>query len=483
MQKIIVVSNPAEWDIRGSDIVVVHPKEYLTNPEYASKKNIRVFNLSKEYRYQSRGYYVSLIAEARGHKPLPDVKNLLDFKAPLIRVVSQDLDDLIQKKLKSIKSGEFILSVYFGQNLAERYARLSQELHRVFQAPLLRARFVYSKSSQKWVLNGIKTVSFSEIPLQHIDFVKEAAKKYFYKKRYRTAKEENLKYDLAVLVDPDDLSPPSNKKSIQKFIHSGEKYGFRVEIIEPSDFNRLDAFDALLIRMTTHVQNDSYKFARRAQSDGLALVDYPEMILKCSNKVYLKELLQTGNVPIIKTMIVHKENRHLVGDELKYPCVLKLPDSAFSFGVHKAENNDELNLILCKLFQVSDLVVAQEFVYTDFDWRIGVLDNEVLYASQYYMASGHWQIYNWQAKKQDGREGIVKTFSISDVPEEVIKIALKSCELVHGSGLYGVDIKVLNGRSFVVEVNDNPSIDHGYEDVVEGDEIYHKIIRALRKRI
>ena len=40
---------------------------------------------------------------------------------------------------------------------------------------------------------------------------------------------------------------------------------------------------------------------------------------------------------------------------------------------------------------------------------------------------------------------------------------MKACSVV-GKGLYGVDIKEVNGDYVVVEVNDNPSIYAGYED-------------------
>ena len=74
-----------------------------------------MFNLCRSYRYQSIGYYVSLLAEARGHKPLPNVTTIQDLKsASMIRFVSDDLDDMIQKSLAPIQSERFVLSSYFG---------------------------------------------------------------------------------------------------------------------------------------------------------------------------------------------------------------------------------------------------------------------------------------------------------------------------------------------------------------------------------
>jgi hypothetical protein len=30
-------------------------------------------------------------------------------------------------------------------------------------------------------------------------------------------------------------------------------------------------------------------------------------------------------------------------------------------------------------------------MYTDFDWRIGVLDRQPIFASKYFMSQGHWR--------------------------------------------------------------------------------------------
>jgi glutathione synthase/RimK-type ligase-like ATP-grasp enzyme len=52
-----------------------------------------------------------------------------------------------------------------------------------------------------------------------------------------------------------------------------------------------------------------------------------------------------------------------------------------------------------------------------------------------------------------------------------------------GNGLYGVDIKEKNGVGYVIEVNDNPSIDHGVEDGYLGDKLYKIIISEIMRRM
>ena len=106
-------------------IEVISSKTYLEHPQFGKTKDLRVFNLSNDYDYQTRGYYVSLLAEARGHKVMPSVKNILDIKGnTVVKVISDELEELIQKSFRTIKSKEFELSVYFGRNIAIKYNKL-----------------------------------------------------------------------------------------------------------------------------------------------------------------------------------------------------------------------------------------------------------------------------------------------------------------------------------------------------------------------
>jgi hypothetical protein len=71
MNPIIVVNNPKDWRFDIPGVEVVSARSYLTQPTHSERRGVKVFNLCKSYRYQSLGYYVSLLATARGHKPAP----------------------------------------------------------------------------------------------------------------------------------------------------------------------------------------------------------------------------------------------------------------------------------------------------------------------------------------------------------------------------------------------------------------------------
>ena len=480
MNKYIVVNQPEKWNFSIDNITVISSQDYLTNPKYALLKTARIFNLCKDYSYQSKGYYVSLLAEARGHLPIPTTKNIVDLKAlKLVRIVSDEFDDVIQQSLKNIKSQDFTLSIYFGQNVAHKYKNLSALFYKHFQVPFLRVNFNHTT---KWNIQSIKAISESEIPEEHMSSVHEFANQYFSKKRYDTAKVANYDFDLAILVNPNDPAPPSNPKALKKFIDIAEKMNIYAEIIEPKDLSRLSSFDALFLRQSTEVNNEAYTFARKAQQEGIAIIDYPDAILKCCNKVYMAEALNNANISTPKTVIVHANNRDSVIEKTGLPCVLKAPDSTFSFGVKKAKTKLEFDALVTEMLKESDLIIAQEFCPSDYDWRIGIIDNKPFFACKYYMAKGHWQIYNWKATKKNEQDGDADCLPIEDVPKNVIDIALKSAKLM-GLGLYGIDIKVVDDKLMVIEINDNPNIDFGVEDLHYGDLVYTEILSALKKRL
>jgi glutathione synthase/RimK-type ligase-like ATP-grasp enzyme len=229
------------------------------------------------------------------------------------------------------------------------------------------------------------------------------------------------------------------------------------------------------------VNHYTYRFARRAEADGLISIDDATSILRCTNKVYLAELLTKAKVPIPRTMIIHKDNRGQVIKELGLPCVLKKPDSSFSQGVVKVKDAEGLNRELDDMLETSELIIGQEFMPTEYDWRIGILDKQPLFACKYYMAKDHWQIYNWSGKKSD-TTGHVETMPIEEVPFFVMHTALKAANLI-GDGLYGVDLKELDEKAYVIEINDNPSIDNGWEDQILKKDLYLAIMKSIKKRL
>jgi glutathione synthase/RimK-type ligase-like ATP-grasp enzyme len=478
MSRLFIVNNPKRWPLRIPGVEVVAARTYLADLRYSEMRGAKIFNLCRSYRYQSVGYYVSLLAEARGHRPIPSVITLQDMRLQaIVRVASEDLEDLIQQSLAPLESNTFALSIYFGQNVAKRYNRLSKKLFTLFEAPMLRAEFTRAKNG--WHLQQIDPIALNEVPDSHRDFLITAAQDYF--RTGPARRQKQMRYDLAILHDPDEQEAPSDNRALRRFGRAAESLGMAAELITREDYNRIAEFDALFIRATTSVNHYTYRFSRRAAAEGLAVIDDPDAIVRCTNKVYLAEVLQRHGVPIPKTEIVHRENAEQLAAELAFPCVLKRPDSSFSRGVIRIDTRTDFLTTCEDMLDKSDLLIVQEFIPTTFDWRIGVLEGRPLYVCKYHMAWKHWQIIKEDSRGRL-RAGQVETFAVHDAPNAVVRAALKAARLM-GDGLYGVDVKQVGRRPYVMEVNDNPSIDAGYEDRLLGDRLYQIIMRALLRRI
>ncbi|MCA8943464.1 MAG: RimK family protein [Planctomycetes bacterium] len=479
MRTIVVTHAGEDWPLDGSGIESVEAHAYLAEPKWLEEKGLRVLNLCRSYRYQSEGYYVSLLAAARRHRPFPDLRTVLDMKSRyFVRSVDEELDDLIQSSLHDIHAEQFVLSIYFGKNLAQRHSKLAWQLFTHCPAPLLRAQF---RRGKRWKMTSIGPIALRDVPESHREFLGEAAESYFGRRREPVRSRRPARYDLAILYDPNEELAPSDAKAIERMRRAATAEGFDVELIQREDFGRLSEFDALFIRETTNVDHHTFHFAQRAESEGIVVIDDPESILRCTNKVYQAEAMQLRGIATPKTLVLDSSDPATIEDEIGFPCVLKSPDSSFSQGVVKCDDANEFERNAKQMLEHSELFLAQEFLPTDFDWRIGVFGGEPLYACRYLMAGGHWQIIK-QTRSGKFRYGKVEPVALEEVPPRVRKLAVKAAAII-GDGLYGVDIKVSGKRVVVTEVNDNPSLDAGCEDAILHDELYRRIARGLLERI
>src|SRR3546814_16033804 len=95
--------------------------------------------------------------------------------------------------------------------------------------------------------------------------------------------------------------------------------GVSVELIQPKDYPRVAEFDALFIRMTTALDNPTYRFARKAEDEGMPVLDDPTSILRCTNKVFLAETLAAKKIPAPKTLVLDARSLKRATDELSFP--------------------------------------------------------------------------------------------------------------------------------------------------------------------
>ena len=427
---------------------------------------------------------MSLLGEARGHRAIPSVRTINDLRKRAL--YGLDVEDLNQKLANFLPAGgrdttDFGILVYFGETSYPALKDLARQVFELFPAPLLRIEF---ERERMWRISAIKPVGLHTLDDPQEDAFAQSldafSKKLWRKPRAR----RQYRYDIAMLVDPNEAMPPSNKKALKSFVAAGKELGIEVDPIGKNDYTRLAEYDGLFIRETTALDHHTYRFAHKAEKEGMVVIDDPTSILRCTNKIYLHDLLRAKKLATPRTEILYKDDPKQLKDlpeRLGFPLVLKIPDGSFSRGVVKVETVEALEKSAAELFQSTALVIAQEFLYTEYDWRVGVLNHEPLYACQYFMSRGHWQIYNHGAKGT-AKSGGFKTLAVRDAPAEAIKLALKATQSI-GDGFYGVDLKQTRDRTVVIEVNDNPSVDAGVEDAYLGEDLYLRVMQDFLRRL
>jgi glutathione synthase/RimK-type ligase-like ATP-grasp enzyme len=480
MKVLFVVEREQQWPFVIPGSAVATARAYLTDTAYGSGIHPQVVNLCRADRYQGRGYYVSLLAEARGHRPLPDVKTIEDLQTDAqIQLLAAQLDELATASIQHAATDLFELDAYFGRNPAELHPQLAQQLFAVAKAPLIRARF--KRTDNSWQLDRIAAIGVSDIPPQHRPFLLAAATAFVAGDRPARAEGGGSETPrVAILRDADEVDRPSNDEAIRKLIEAAPAVGLQAEVIGPEAIERLSEFDGLFIRSTTNVGHFTYEFSRRAESLGLVVIDDPDSILKCTNKVYLNELMQRHKIPTPKTMMVHRGNLEQVVPTLGLPCILKQPDGGFGLGVVKIETEQQLTSQASRLLERSELLVAQEWLPTEFDWRVCVFDRRPLFVCKYFMAPGHWQVIKRDTAARV--EGDTLALCVGEAPEIVVSTAVRAANLI-GQGLYGVDLKQVGEQCYLIEINDNPNVDAGNEDQVLEGALYRELMGVFARRI
>ena len=453
----------------------------LTVSDYLKYKSLVkesrfVINLSNDYSYNSEGYYASLLAQARGHKIIPGVEILNKLEAGQGIRMDRNLQKICYQWIQKneITDDIWYLHIFFGTCKEKGLEKIARFIFDNYPCPLLKVGF---NSKQRNQIETVQFLSLNELSNEDQDYFADALD-YFNKKVWRAPRSpKSSRYSLAILYNPEEKFPPSDKKALNKFVEIGKKMNLHVELITEEDITRLMEFDALFVRTTTALNHFTFNFSQKAQQNDLVVIDDPLSIIKCTNKVYLNELLEKEKIAAPVSVLVFRSNLHTfesISSQVGSPFILKVPDGSFSVGMRKITCEADLKEAFEELFEKSAILLAQEFIPTEFDWRVGILNGEPLYACKYFMAKGHWQIYNHADNCKD-RWGTVETIPIYQVPHTILKTAVKATSLI-GKGLYGVDLKMVNNRAVVIEINDNPSIDHELEDAILGDELYYRIL-------
>jgi glutathione synthase/RimK-type ligase-like ATP-grasp enzyme len=478
MYKTLVVTDPSE--LPPEDLNVITFDQYLSDYPKLGESRTRVINLCDTEHYLSRGYYCSLLAESRQHRVLPSVNTINDLR------FKDDGEDerfhALLPKISKCPDVAVTLIFYFGWTAEEEWKRLGRVLFDRYPSPLLRVILSPGDRGTECKVERVSLGSLSEA--ERTTFYERL--RAFTEQVWRNPSRKNKsRWDMAILYYPKEPNPPSDPEAIKRFVKAAANVGIAADLVNSDQLRYISKYDALFIRETTQIDHPTYRLSRKGEMEGLVVIDDATSIMRCCNKIFLHDAFSYNGVSAPATLVISGTDSgelDRIEATFNYPVVLKMPESAFSIGVYKVNDREQLKEKLERLLKESALVLVQEYIYTEFDWRIGVLDGRAIYACKYFMARDHWQIYNHASNRRSGQSGGFETIPTFEAPKPVLKAALKASSII-GNGLYGVDIKQQGGRVYVIEVNDNPSIDQGVEDAYLGDELYMMIMQEFVKRL
>jgi glutathione synthase/RimK-type ligase-like ATP-grasp enzyme len=482
MNKTLIITDDSNFKFERAGISTISFTDYVSQYPQKNEGKIQIINFCETKDYLSKGYYCSLLGEARKHKMLPSVSTIND-----LRKLEKDDENFLFMKgsylnlMKSIQASKITsFNIYFGIADNEMCQKIAKWVFDNYPSPILHVQ-ITQNNEERFV--KISSRSFSELTESEKQNCIKCLQTFISKNWRLSKKEKRFRWDMAILVNPDEEQPPSDKKAIQLFIKAAEKLGIHAACITKKNLSSISQYDALFIREGTAIDHYTYKLARKAEQEGIVAIDDSNSILRCCNKVYLHDAYSYNQVNSLKTIFVYDDNPstiETIESTFAYPMVIKMPESSFSKGVHKANNKEELQNFLKTFLSSSALVLIQEYMYTPFDWRIGVLNGRPIFACKYYMAANHWQIYSY--KKNKVESGKFETLPTFEVPKSVLNAAIKASKIV-GNGLYGVDLKQKGKQVYLVEVNDNPNIDSGVEDLYLGNELYMLVMLEFLNRL
>ena len=256
---VILVDQPRDLPNAETPHKVITTSEYLARPRLFEGRP-KLVNLARSYAYQSKGYYASLLAEARGHRVVPTVETMLELREQkLYEHALPELEDELNRCARRADfqpDVELRLMVCFGIARDARFESFGRLLFDWFRCPALE---VIVDPGDWLTIERIRPRNITRLANGEAEFFRQSLHNHT-KREWRDPKARSIaKYDLAVLYDPNEKMPPSSPASIKHFARIAEKLSVDVEPVTKRQLAELAEFDGLFIRETTSIDNHTYR--------------------------------------------------------------------------------------------------------------------------------------------------------------------------------------------------------------------------------
>ena len=323
---VILVDQARDFPNADTPHKVITTDDYLARPKlFAGLGRAKIINLSRSYNYQSKGYYASLLAEARGHRVIPTVETMLDLRE--LKLYEQSLPELQEAltaaatKAHATEDTTFDLLFCFGFAQDQRFEAFGRLLFDWYRCPAIEVTITPGKY---WKIDRLRARPLAKLGPEETEFFRTSLHRHTQRDWRNPRGRPIARYSLAVLHDPQEELPPSSPETLRHFQRIAEKQSVEVELITRRQLAELAEFDALFIRATTSIDNFTYRFAQRARTEGMPVIDDPQAMIRCTNKVYLNELLEAHGVPTPPTVMLADDPDLIKAErQLGWPMVVK----------------------------------------------------------------------------------------------------------------------------------------------------------------
>lgn len=180
----------------------------------------------------------------------------------------------------------------------------------------------------------------------------------------------------------------------------------------------------------------------------------------CMNKDYTKNVLRNFDIPLIKSVLIKKNEDYCEKiKELKYPMMLKPVSEGSSLGMFKVSDEKEMEECFKKSLKYNQDVLVEEYLDGK-SLTVGVLeDGDELFATEIIEFNTKTEWYDYEAKYTAGMtEFIIPAKLSDDMTQKVKDIAVKAFKACGCRGVSRVDFLVSDNVPYVLEINTSPGM-------------------------
>lgn len=181
----------------------------------------------------------------------------------------------------------------------------------------------------------------------------------------------------------------------------------------------------------------------------------------CMNKHNTKTILKEAKVPLIKSVLVKKEEKNIKEKvkELTYPLMLKPVSEGSSIGMYKVEKEEQLEELFNKSIQYKQDILIEEYKQ-GICATVGVLeDGDKTFATEILELRPKNEWYDYEAKYTKGMTEFILPAELSDEMTKAVKdYAVKAHKACGCKGVSRVDFLIVGNIPYVLEINTSPGM-------------------------